>query len=517
MADRMLTLGDVWNPLDSALKVQQMDEARTRSRLQAMQQAEYQKSEQAKNDILNMWQPLDTKGTPAKPAPQGQWMGQGVSRNGVPGQPLMGPTPATPPPSAEAQQRYGNKQKIFEYAVRSGNDPLLQQVLQDPELAPMFEKSGLSNLRTTGMGFLGGVLNPQAAKEFVQKNPQYASYYQEGKPLEVEMKNGVPTKIKAVKEESLNAEQLAHDALKEKLGREPTKAEISKKIQDDKVAVAGATSTAISESKEKIALNAIKQTLEDPVAGAMMMSGALAQGLSPEKFANLTQSTRGIQGAEAKGYLMRAYSNYVQKALALPPAKVGAFLSARQNAYTANLGTQRKAQEFALLNNRAIEQATTMGSILQKESGALTQAGSRPRAAVTAWTKNAINDPEYGRFIVALNSYLSEYMKVVSGGALSVQQITDSARTKGQELLTSSDNFETLNGKLDIMKQEMKGTTDSWNDAVNTAYGAGAMTDITRPPASSAPTGPALSPGTIENGYKFKGGDPGKQENWEKM
>lgn len=169
------------------------------------------------------------------------------------------------------------------------------------------------------------------------------------------------------------------------------------------------------------------------------------------------------------------------------PARIGAYLSTRGNAFKANLQTQKKATEFSTLNNRAVAQMDNMATILDKQMSALTASGTKPTAIVSAWAKNAINDPRYGSFIVALNSYLSEYMKVVSGGALSVQAITDSARTKGNELLSTSDSQETLKAKLDVMKQEVDKVKETWNNAVETTYGAGAMTDIATSPPTAAP------------------------------
>lgn len=529
MANGYLTLNDVYDPLGSALKVQQLSDARDRSRLQAMQLAEVKKSQQFKDSLSSVWQGLSglagqqvSPGTPATGTPaaipqnatpalqrtpeNAAQYAQNFPKQAIPASPDY--QPGTPPenlptPSPEKLKFLSMKGQQY---INAGDDVAYQNLVEwgksQPDLAPIMDKAGIFSVNVTGPGKSEVIyknLTPEQYEKFKKLNPTIEKF---NGPVKVGMDvvNGrqVLTKwepAKDIEDAGKTKEQLIDSKLH---GATP---EIRKRAADNltemeryDVKVAGAKSTAIFEGKEKLALDAVKETINDPVAGPVMMSGALAQGMSPEKFANLTQSTRGIQGTEAKGFLMRAYSNYVQKALALPPSRVGAFLSARQNAYTANLGTQRKAQEFATLNNRAIEQATTMGSILQKESGALTQTGSRPRAAITAWAKNTVNDPKYGRFVVALNSYLSEYMKVVSGGALSVQQITDSARSKGQELLASSDNFETLNGKLDVMKQEMQGTKDSWDNAVATTYSVGAMTDITKPPATSggaAPQAPA--------------------------
>ena len=253
--------------------------------------------------------------------------------------------------------------------------------------------------------------------------------------------------------------------------------------------------------KENVNLEEIKSTFEKPTgiykkgenkftdAADIEFSNALAQGQSLGEFMKSESSSRGIMGTKGQNYLKQSYADWLANRFkgAIKPGQVGAFLAARKNAYKANMATQKKATEFATLNNRAVAQMANMQGILSQQLSALTKSGIRPAAALNAWQKNAINDPTYGKFIVAMNSYLSEYMRVVSGGALSVQQINDSARVKGSELLSTSDNQETLMAKFDVMDQEVQGVKQTWEDAVQTTYGAGTNTEIEKAPATAAP------------------------------
>lgn len=267
------------------------------------------------------------------------------------------------------------------------------------------------------------------------------------------------------------------------------------------------TTIAGFEGKEKFNVNQLVQTFENPkgsyrrgdkegrftTTGIIAFSEALAKGQTIDEFANSQSSSRGVMGTEGKNYLKRAYADYLSTTVKdkdgrpMNPSKIGAYLSSRGNAFKANLQTQKKATDFATLNNRAVAQMDNMANILDSQMSALTASGTKPQAMLNAWSKGAWNDPKYGSFLVAMNSYLSEYMKVVSGGALSVQAITDSARTTGKELLSSSDSQESLKAKLDVMHQEVMKVKETWDGAVETTYGAGALTDIGSAPPTSAP------------------------------
>jgi hypothetical protein len=284
--------------------------------------------------------------------------------------------------------------------------------------------------------------------------------------------------------------------------------------------------TATFEQKEHFNLNQLRGAFENPqgsykkgdregrysTAGIMSFAESLAKGQTIDEFANSQSSSRGVSGTEGKNYLKKAYADYLSATVKdkdgkpMNPAKIGAYLSSRGNAFKANLQTQKKATEFSTLNNRAVAQMDNMATILDNQISALTQSGTKPQAMLNAWGKKAWNDPKYGSFLVALNSYLSEYMKVVSGGALSVQAITDSARTKGNELLSGSDSQESLKAKLDVMHQEVEKVKDTWTDAVATTYGAGAMTDIATSPPTAAPEkgAPAAGGVSVEDFNKMK-------------
>ena len=249
--DRQLTIADVFNPLDSAIKVQQLDEMRTRSRLQAMQMEETQKTQAAKNEIAGMWQSLSGGQPQAGPqVPGGTSLPQ-------PQMQQMRPSPQQAPqqqPGSQnpAAQRFANYTKIFNYAVQSGNDQMMQNVFReasdDPEIGPKLKQSGLMALSTTGMGELEQVvqLDDQKAQGLIQKFPQLKDGYSKPGPYKLATKNGIPTKFEPVKDvatDKLTDEQIVHGALKEKLKREPTKQELLKAVEEHKKSTSAFGST----------------------------------------------------------------------------------------------------------------------------------------------------------------------------------------------------------------------------------------------------------------------------------
>lgn len=110
--------------------------------------------------------------------------------------------------------------------------------------------------------------------------------------------------------------------------------------------------------------------------------------------------------------------------------------------------------------------------------------------------------------IVALNSYIqtlkNAYQQISARGG----RISDKVRDQGDALMSGNMPTSQLIAAGQAMMTE--------GGVVKQAAGA-AMQDVTGAPAPQGGGAGGPQPGTVENGYRFKGGDPSKQENWEQV
>lgn len=236
--DRQLTIADVFNPLDAAVKVQQLDELRMRSRLQAMQMEETQKTQAAKNELMSMWSSLNPQQGQAPqtnfPQPQMQKMGM----------PQQAAQPQQPNPEQiqqqqmqrEAQWIYKNAQFSYMKGDNTAFQGWWQKGQSNPILKQELDKAGIVAMSVTDKGLEQRVnMTPEKFSELKKKNSAL-----EWNPKYTEMnvttdKTGYITKFDPVKEsDKLTDEQIVYGALKENLKREPTKQELLKAIEEHK-------------------------------------------------------------------------------------------------------------------------------------------------------------------------------------------------------------------------------------------------------------------------------------------
>jgi hypothetical protein len=121
----------------------------------------------------------------------------------------------------------------------------------------------------------------------------------------------------------------------------------------------------------------------------------------------------------------------------------------------------------------------------------------------------------------AMVSTLNEYAKVMSGGTGSAAASTDSARNEAQSLVARFNTGAQVDAVFAVMRQEMENRITEFDNTIsvlNNSIQNDTPTGETPPDSSTpAPAASGPTPGTVEDGYRFNGGDPSNQANWSKV
>lgn len=146
--------------------------------------------------------------------------------------------------------------------------------------------------------------------------------------------------------------------------------------------------------------------------------------------------------------------------------------------------------------------------------------------------RRQFNDPKIAKLDLAANQVGLEYERMMQGGQLSVGQLHAGAAEDAKKLLNGDFPPQVARAKMQVMLQEIQNARDSaytaittttdrlrnlgGNPAVQQRTGTG-ITPNVAPAGVAAPAAKAApAVGTVLKGYRFKGGDPAQQTNWEK-
>ncbi len=114
--------------------------------------------------------------------------------------------------------------------------------------------------------------------------------------------------------------------------------------------------------------------------------------------------------------------------------------------------------------------------------------------------------PEQGQFVIAHRAVLNAFSQLIQRGAPTVHSLTEA-----EALLSTADSPTVYKAKMKQLKIEGEQAEAGLQDARDALLKR--ARNIGGGPAGAA--GP--QPGHVEGGYKFKGGDPADQSNWEKQ
>lgn len=165
----------------------------------------------------------------------------------------------------------------------------------------------------------------------------------------------------------------------------------------------------------------------------------------------------------------------------------------------------------ARIENAAAE-AAELAPLAVEAGRQVSRSGFLPFGRAQVMFNNQTNDPDLNRFATANIGLATAYAGAMARG----QKATVSDQEHARELLSTAKSQKAYEAIVDQMQQEIKAAQRAPKTVREHL-----RTDIAGKGGHGAPATAAEAPavpkvGAVVDGYRFKGGDPGKQSSWEK-
>lgn len=185
-------------------------------------------------------------------------------------------------------------------------------------------------------------------------------------------------------------------------------------------------------------------------------------------------------------------------------------VAANRAGYGADTGSLKALQKQTDAVSAFEKTAERNGAMLEDALKELPESGVKALNTPLRGLANQFGSEKVAAFNTIRQSVQNEYGRIISNPSLS-GTMSDSARKEAEKILSGNLTVGQLRASLKILRQEAANRHSSYQeqlDAVRGRMGGGSAT----PPRAGGPP-----PGTVVNGYRFKGGDPNSAASWESV